>query len=303
MRTSLRVATIVLGALGLLSSIRSLHADPTARDSTSDYRSVYRGIIVGSGFEMGSYGEAVPGSAGAETAGVRSLEHRQLLLTWDAAGGVTGGYGGNESPGFGFVGGRVDLSGELGYRFERERTFSPYAGAGAEFAFSAVDVPSAPAGGPNAANNLDGLAGETGRFATRCNIGGSYLSDRHSLELTAFAQEALRPKGSWAATSLYYEVGIHAQYDLSQRLSLLAEALYGVTAKKSERAFGSTTEGRHEEAVLVARKMFGKGFWVALEGSVAENGNVTTYAGSPITYSTSGPPSLAAALTLGIPIE
>jgi hypothetical protein len=293
----------------LSSSIPSLGAErverveSAARGSTSDYRSMYRGLIIGGGFEMGAYGEALPATAGAQTAGIKSFAGRQLLLTWDAAGGVVGGYGGNEHPGFWFIGGRVHASGELGYRFLHERAFSPYAGAGADFALSAVDVSSAPAGGPNAANNLDGLAGETGAFATRYSAGASYLNEGKSFVLTLFVDEALRPKAGASIVPLFYEIGIHAQYDVSKNFSVLVEALYGTAAKKSEGSFGSTTEAKYEEARIAARKMFGKGFWIAVDGKVAERGNTTTYAGSPITYVTSGPVSPSVALTLGIPIE
>jgi hypothetical protein len=259
--------------------------------------------VVQGGFGEGAYGQALAGLAGLKTTGIESLASRRLVLDWDAQGGFVGGYGGNEHPGFGFAGVDLDSRVELGYRLLPRSAWSPYLATGAQFAWSVIAVPSAPAGGPNAMNRLDGLAGDTGRVASRYSAGGSHLIGRHSLLLTALAQEALRAPASWAKGSLYFELGLHAQYDLSRSLRLDVEALYGKTGKKSEPAFDSTRVANHWEALLAAKKMFLKGFWVALDGKISKDGSRSTYLGSSIIYAASAPLAWSAALAVGIPIE
>ena len=280
-----------------------LRAESTAQEVITPYRSTYDGLVVQGGFGEGAFGEAIEGFAGLQSTGIGSLARRELLLDWDAHGGFVGGYGGNEHPGFGFAGVALDSRAELAYLLLPRSVWSPYVATGAQFALSAIAISSAPPGGPNAMNRLDGLAGDTGRVATRDSVGGSYLMGRHLLLLAAFAQEALRAPASWARSSLYFELGLRAQYDVSRSLRLEVEALYGKTGKKSEAAFGSTTEANHWEALLEAKKTLFKGFWVALGGRVSRDSNRTVYLESSIAYVTLTPLAWSAALALGIPIE
>jgi len=299
----------------LLGSIRpawgSDAGPPMAPESTDarpawppwDHRSLYRGIAVSGAYEAGTFGQAIPWFLGAETAGVRSMAQGRVIVSWDAAAGGVAGYGGNEHPGFGFAGGRLDTAAELGYRFVHERAISPYVATGAQIDLMAIAVLSAPPGGARAMNDLGGLAGTNGWLLARWGAGGSLLTRRHSFEIMAFAQEALRAPASWDAVALYFEYGARVHEDLSRTINCAAEVSYGRPRTTFNRAFGSSTEAWHAQATVNVKKTLGKGFWVALDLKMARDGHHTVYSAAGTTYDTFGILYESAGLTLGVPIR
>jgi hypothetical protein len=54
--------------------------------------------------------------------------------------------------------------------------------------------------------------------------------------------------------------------------------------------------------VLALRKMFGKGWWLQLDGKISEDFTKSIYANSPITYNTAAQPQPSVGLSVGIPI-
>ncbi len=269
---------------------------------SAEYRSVTCGIAIGGGFAVGKFGLAIPAQAVYQTTGLQSYDGRKFLLQWDASAGAVGGYAGNEHPGFFFVGGKLNLSSELGYRTMPTSNWSPYLGSGLNLNGVATAVVGQPLGTLNQHNNLDGLAGVYGVAATRFSFGGSYLDPKHSLLLTAFVQEALRAPGSVASGNAYTEVGVHAQLDVTKNLNIMLEALYGKTGQMTDPAFGATNQGSHFEAVASVRKMFGK-WWVSLDGKISEDGNKTTYDASPLVFTTATPLVPSISLSVGVPIQ
>ena len=321
----LRTLPVALATLGLVLGINSLHAEPTvlapapettvaqtspvatppaatAETPKPEFKSTARGLVIGAGFALGNYGEAIPGSVMYETKGIQSIDGRKYLLQWDAAGGATGGYAGNEHPGFYFAGAKLNLSGELGYRAMPTSNWSPYVSVGGQVAGTAVAVIGLPPDGYYAANSTSGLSGVRGVAATRFSLGSSYLDPKHSLLLTAFVQEALRSPGSAASGAAYTEVGLHAQFDVTQSWSIMLEALYGKTGQQTDPVFNAINQGTHMEAVASVRKMFGK-WWVGLDGKLSEDTNKTIYSNIPNTYNTATPTYPSIGLSLGVPIQ
>ncbi|MBI3542109.1 MAG: hypothetical protein HY075_02380 [Deltaproteobacteria bacterium] len=297
----MRHYTVALAAAFLALSA---YAEDPVSPKAPEFTTKTSGISVGAGFGTGTYGEQIPGHVALELDGVKSWDGRKYVLTWNAQAGATGGYAGNQHPGFFFAGGYLKGNGELGYRLTPESNWSPYMSGGADAAFSGVAALGTPLDKYDTINNLDGLAGVNGAFSLRYSLGASYLNPKHALTLTAFVQEALRAPGSFSDSTLYNEVGLHGQYDYKNSFSIVMEALYGTSLLDThDSAFGSTTEKERFEAVMSVRKLFGKGWWVALDTKVSEEGAKTVYSGSPVTYTTNGPLSPYVGLSLGIPIE
>jgi hypothetical protein len=260
-------------------------------------------VTLAGGFESGPFGEAIPVWLGVESVGTKSAAHRRLVVSWDARGGVVGGYGGNEHPGFWFGGSDLDAAAELGYRLLGPADLSPVVAAGGAVDWTAVSVLSHQAGGASAMNDLDGFAGSTGWAATRWGLGASYLTSRDALEILAFAQEAARAPATWSDVSLYLEVGVRVHYDLAHSLRLTAQGSYGRAQSRFDRAFGFAEVPSHTEATLDVKKVFAKGFWIGLRTRLARDGRETVYSSVGTTYVTWGLPSATASLSLGVLIE
>jgi hypothetical protein len=266
-----------------------------------EFNSTSKSVTVGGGFEQGPYGEAIPAQVGVELKGFQTADDRQAIKQWQVGAGAKGGYGGNEHPAFWFAGGSLKLDGSYDRRFFRSN-WSPIAGVAGKLDADAIAVLGRPLDEANKNNNLNGLAGINGVLAGRGNLGVSYINGRHSLYATTFLQIDGRSPGDLSQTKAFTEGGVHLQYDLASSFYAAVEVLGGVSPKTHDPIFSATDQASRFETDLALRKTIYKGWWAGIDAKIEGDGNKTTYAGSPIVYSTRNQLDAGAFLTVGIPV-
>jgi hypothetical protein len=265
--------------------------------AVAEYAQQTRGLALFASYVLDTFGKAIPLLIDFQWAGVRSYQGREVLFTFDAAGGFTTGYGGNSNPKFFLVGANLGGRGELGRRFAPERDASFYLGGTLVLRGSLVAVTTAAPGHYDEINSVDGLAGFNGTAALRVNPGVSLLHGPLGLLVTAFAEESLRDPGSSASGPLYTSFGGRAQLDVERRWTATLEGAWGTAFGRVD-DLGTTNSGTRFEVTASVRKMLGP-VWLALEGQLHGTTNTASAAGQN-TYVTATPTFASVGLTFGV---
>lgn len=287
--------------LPLVVLVLTLAARAHANDAVPEYRNVSLGAIADFAYGSSSGGDSLLGELGAEYVGIQSFRGHALLVQWDTFLAARGGIIANTLPYTPLAGAETTAAVEAGYRVQRHRRFSLYAGGRLAGQLSIMTRPGTSIGKLDSLNDIDGVGGVVARGQLRADVGVSMLRGRHSLLLVGFLQEAGYAPGVYTPGIGFTEGGIAVRYDLRRRLTASLEGLAGRSPPSSRRALDTTVRSTYAELSAVLRVILPHGIWLALSGSYGRQFDQRTYHDVARTYDTANAPVFGATLLLGIP--
>jgi hypothetical protein len=285
---------------------QSVHAEappPAAPPERVEFDSVLVGALLDFGYGSAAVGDSLLGDLGAEYVGIRTFRDRAWLLQWDALLAARGGLLGNTRPYTGLAGMRTVADGEIGYRWLRARTLSPYTGARVDGELIVMTRPGTSLSDLDRLNNLDGVAGVSAHGALRIDAGLSLLDGARSLVVVGFFQEALRAPGVYTPGAAFAEGGVGARFDLRRRLTASLELSAGQSPTSTQAALGTSDQTTIVELSALVRFVLRSGVWLQAAGGYSREFDRRTYQSSPLTYQTASAPSFDVTLALGVSLD
>jgi hypothetical protein len=261
------------------------------------------GAVFGLGYGSSAVGLSLLFDLGAELVGIRTFHQRAWLAQWDGLIVARAGLLGNTIPYTPLAGLDTLASGEIGYRWTRDRQLSPYSGAALGGELSILTRPGTAVSELGTLNNLDGVGGLSVRGHFRIDVGLSYLDDKRSLLLVGLFQEALFAPGIYTNGISFTEGGLAARFDICRRLTASLELLAGRSPLISQTPLSTSVETTHVELTALVRKLFRDVAWLQLSGGFSRDFDRRTYDGSPNVYRTASAPAFNINLAVGVSLD
>ncbi len=299
--TSGRRLGLTLATLGVLlgGAPEAGRADEGADQGVLQVERTFAGAYTGVDARSGGGGRAMLGELGVRTLGLWSFTGGRWLTQWDAALASKGGWLGSAASRTPLAGGRGLLDAESGLRLEWHSPLSLYVGGHLH-----LDVEWLEPGGRRTSpvNDISPMPGLEAQVKGRVGMGASYLDDRYSLLLVAFAQSARRPTTMSPSGTLFTEGGLAARLDLGSRLTTSLEATLGRAGVHHDPALGLADRTTHAEVAASVRATFPSGVWVGVGAGVARETERIVYGPGGTGYAARAP-DLRLSIAFGIPVR
>lgn len=291
-------ATLLLGALGLLPR-SALADDPDARSTAAtavpEFASSFSGIDTAIDLRSSRTGYGALGELGVRWLGTRSLSQRRWVARWELVASAQGGVPGSVLTVVPIIGGRALLDGELGYRLQASRSWSPLVEMRAAGDLEWLAATSAHY---SAFSDLTGTNPLSAAGQLRAGLGASYLDASRSLSVVGFVQAAVRPTALHPRGLPFTEGGLALRLDLARSFTMRVDASWG-TALSRDTPLRSTDRTTHVELGLGVSKWLTRRLWLGLDATAARDADRVEYVASVTSYSTVAVPDLKLALSVG----
>ena len=287
------------GATGTCLLALASHA---AASEPGGFDSQMRGLIADVGIGTSGVGDYLLGELGAQWQGLQSLRSRRWLLSWDLRASLRGGYLANQEPYLFLLGARLASFAEGGYRTQAERELSPYLGLRLANEEQLLVHPGRALSEYDQYNSIDGVGGLLLRGGLRFDAGASWLTEKRSLLLLGFVEEAFQDLQVYTEALLLTQLGVSARFDLRDGLSASLEGAWGVSPERSDELRSLRDRTYRVSLAGQFRWVFQHQSWIAANVSLARDSDHLQYAGGR-SYDTASAPVFTADVSYGFSLE